>query len=476
MDVAPLEPEISGSPIATIRAAFRDGIDRYRALRDAPETRRLLIAAAGTHIGYRLNTIALVALSYSLGEGALGVGGMLAIMMFPSLVIQPFAGSLVDRYPGKRLLVLTQLALALVAASFVLLSVFESIWLLYGLALAMGFVRTVDQPAFEVRLMSLTPKEKRGTANAVQMLAITSGEIIGPLLGGLILAFASAEPLFILHALTILVLARVVAVLPERVAGATSDADEPEERTSDASAKPPGYMSLLRRADVRLYTGLVAASYLLFLGTVPLYIVRANELGLGDGSVGFFYTVMGVGTLIGGILAGMGTYSTNRALGIAGMASVVGAASVIFFGSAGTLLIAVPALIIFGMIGDIEEISAMTYFQNRLPENLYGRFFSLFMMCASIGGLVGSLAGPLLADTFSTGVAVSALAIPVMILGTVFAVKEGGLRLSLRPFAPELEPEVTGHGLFRRQCTPQDLLARREDARLVLEPRTHRLV
>jgi MFS family permease len=476
MDATTPDAGESRRPSGKIRSAIRDGIDRYRALRDAPEARKLLLAAAGTHIGYRFNTIALVALSYNLGDGALGVGGMLAIMMLPSLVLQPFAGALVDRYPGKRLLVRSQIVMALIAASFVLLSVFESIWLLYGLALAMGIVRTVDQPAFELRLMLLTPSEKRGTANAVQMLASTAGEIIGPLLGGVILALAGANSLFILQALTILMLARVVAVLPQRVAGATSDSETDEAAEPISGARAPGYLSLLRRSDVRLYTGLVVASYLLYFGIVPLFIVKAGELGLGAGSVGLFYTVMGVGSLFGGILAGMGVYSTSRALGIAGLAASVGALSVLFYGAAGSIFLALTALLIFGMITDIEEIAALTYFQNQLPEQLYGRFFSLFMMCAAIGGLVGALGGPLLAAAFSTGVAMAILAIPVMVLGLVFAIKEGGLRLAMPPFAPELEPEVAGHGLFRRQRTPDDLYMRREGGRLVLEPRTRRVV
>jgi MFS family permease len=477
MDATPRDNEGSSGPISAITAAVQDGIGRYRALSKAPESRRLLLALAGTRIGYRFNTVALVAISYRLGDGALGVGGMLAILLLPSFVIQPLAGNLVDRNPGKRLLILAQIAMALIAVSFILLTVFPSIWLLYALTLTMGIIQTVDMPAFEVRLMSLTPRELRGTANAVQMLSITAGEIIGPVIGGIFLALVGANSLFITQALLILVFARVVAILPERVAGATAEPEADEAETATASSRGPGYLSLMRRSDVRLYAGLVAGSYLLYYGTVPLYIVRANELGLGDGSVGLFYTVMGIGTLFGGILAGMGSYSTNRALGIAGLAAIVGAISVILFGAAGTLVFAIPALILFGMIGDIEEISAMTYFQNRLPEHLYGRFFSLFMMAASIGGLIGALAGPLLAKTFSTSAAVAALAVPVILLGATFGIKEGGLRLALPPFAPQLEPEVAGHGLFgRTERMPLDLVGQRMHGKLVLEPRTSRLV
>jgi MFS family permease len=386
------------------------------------------------------------------------------------------AGTLVDRFPGKKLMIVTQVLMAVSALSFILLLAFPSIWLLYGLTFLFGAIKTVELPSMEVRLMSVTPREKRGTANAVQMLAITSGEIIGPMIGGIILALAGVTPLFILNALTYLFLAAVVAKLPEKIAGARAEGAE-NETAEDGGTGPAtyGYKTLLKRADVMLYTALVASSYTLFYGVIALYIVRAHELGLGDGSVGLFYTIMGVGTFIGSTLAGMGTYLTSRALSIAGIAVSIGAVAIILFGLAPTLLIAIPMLIIVGMIGDIEEVAAITYFQNKLPEAIYARFFSVFMMAAAIGGLTGALVGPILSERVSTIAAFTVLAIPGLFIGIIFAVREGGLRFSIPPFAPEPEPEVAGHGLFAWR-EPVDLEEMTIRGRPVLEPRSHRLI
>ncbi len=259
----------------------------------------MLAAASASYIGDRFNTIALIALSYELSESALGVGGMLALLALPRLVVQGPAGALVDRYPGKWLLVGTQLLMGIVAAAFALLVAIPSIWLLYGLTLLMGVLRTVDTPAFEVRLMALTPSDKRATANAVHSLAMTAGELIGPLLGGLVLVWVGAAPLFLLNGLSFVFVAAAVASLPERVAGS-----EPEPEEGEADTSTGGYLTLLRRRGVALYTALVAASCMLLLGAIALFVVRAIELGLGEGGVGLFYTILGVGTLIGGIALG----------------------------------------------------------------------------------------------------------------------------------------------------------------------------
>ncbi len=475
MDATPVEGAVSRNPIEAIKGALAEGVGRYRALKDAPESRKLLLGVAGARIGYRAGTVALVALSYKLGDGALGVGGMLAILLGPSLLVQPLAGSVVDRFQGKRTLVVTTLLLAMLTASFMALEAFPNIWLLYAITLVIGIVQTFDMPAVELRLMKLTPRPMRGTANAVQMLSITAGEVIGPMIGGAVLALAGVNAVFAFQVATLLAFALVVQRLPERVAGSTASDDEEATDTEDAPVKGSGYLSLLRRSDVRLYTGVVTTTYLLLYGTMTLYIVRAGELGLGDGSVGLFYTVMGIGSFTGSVLAGMGGYATRRALGIAGIASVISAVAVILYGAAGSILLALPALILVGMIGDIEEIAAMTWFQNNLPERFYARFFSVFMMAGAIGGLVGSLGAPLLSERMSTGATMTILAVPAILFGTAFAFREGGVRFALPPFEPQSDPEVTGHGLFRPELAPQDLIEQRLDGRPVLAPRTARL-
>ncbi len=431
MDHSPQET-MSRGPVDALRTSLRNGINRYRAMKHAPESRRMLAGTAVSYVGRRFNTVALVVLSYKLGDGALGVGGMLAIQLFPGVVFQPWAGTIVDKFPGKRLAIICQMLMVLISLSYILLMSYPSIWLLYAITFIFGTIQTVDMPALEVRIMSLTPNEKRGTANALQSLSITAGEVIGPLLGSLVLALAGSTVLFILSASTYAFLGLTIARLPERVGGARRVEDAEDEKLAEAQAvSQQGYRGLLRRTDVLLYTGMVTGSYFLFYGLIPLFIVRATEIGMSAESVGVFYAVMGVGGLLGGIFSGMGTYLTRSALAVSGICAVFSALAVMMFGMAGTVFLVFPLLILIGIIGEIEEIPALTYFQNHLPESIYGRFFSIFMMVGAIGGLGGSLLGPILAHQFSTSIALTALALPVIVLGFLFAVREGGLRLSI---------------------------------------------
>lgn len=432
-------PGLSRGPIDALRTTLRNGIRRYRSLADAREARSLLLAFTVSFVAWRFITIALVVLSYQLGESVIAVGVMLAIQMVPGILFQPLAGSLVDKYPGRRLLVWCQLAYAFFLLSYLLLIPIPSIWLLYALSFLIRIVTTVDIPGYEVRLMLLTPVEKRGTANAVQSLAITFGEVVGPLVGGLLLALLGPSPIFILAAAVYVWYAYAINRLPDRVEGATRLVEEGDDaEAGNEAASVQGYRGILRRPSLAVFFLAVAAGYMIYSGLIPLFIVRAQELGMTEESIGIFYAVMGAGGFLGGIFGGMGTYTSKRALGISGLALAAGGVIVILFGIAGLPIIVFAALLVSGMLGEVEEISSLTYYQNTLPESIYGRFFSLHIVLASVGGFIGSLLTPFLADRYGTTFALTALGIPGVVAGLTLALRYSGLTLSRTAPSPVL--------------------------------------
>lgn len=415
--------------VDAVRTALRNGIQRYKALGSARETRWLLGGFAMFIMGFRFLTIALVVLSYQLGEGVLGVGGLLAIQMMPGILLQAYAGSVVDRYSSKTLLMGAQYAIAIVTLGYLLLFRFESIWLLYLITFVRACITAIEQPAYEVRLVSLTPADKRGTANAVQSLAAQFGEILGPLLGGFLLVLFGAPTVVVISALIFTCYGLLINWLPERIVSATSEQEEvDDDDAAEATAlSKAGYRGLLIQPSVLQYLLQVGGSYTMFFGLIPLFIVKALEMNMNEASIGIFYSMIGVGGFLGGIFAGMGEYSTKSALAITGTTAAIGGVSTILFGVVGVPILVFAVLILLGLLGEIEEIPAITYFQNSLPEGVVGRFFSLFIIVSSIGGLVGSLLSPLLADRFTLLVAVTIISIPMIASGVLLTIKSGGI-------------------------------------------------
>jgi predicted MFS family arabinose efflux permease len=86
------------------------------------------------------------------------------------------------------------------------------------------------------------------------------------------------------------------------------------------------------------------------------------------------------------------------------------------FGVVGSMWAALVALVIAGFATDFYEVVGLTYFQGSVPDAIYGRFFSVFLLALSAGALVGALAGPVLEQAFGLETTLTILAAPALIL------------------------------------------------------------
>jgi predicted MFS family arabinose efflux permease len=181
-----------------------------------------------------------------------------------------------------------------------------------------------------------------------------------------------------------------------------------------------GYSWLLRRLDLGLYMLVCLSLTLLVQATITLFVVRTLSLGLDDGGVGLFYAAVAAGSVFGSIVAGARAehaaplYPAAVAMGLCAIALAV-------FGVAGTVLLAICTLVIAGFSTEFYEVVGLTYFQNSLPDAVYARFFSLFLLALSAGSLAGALAGPVLERALGVGASLVGLAIPSLALALVLA-------------------------------------------------------
>jgi MFS family permease len=405
--------------------AAREALAHYRAALRDRNVALLLAGGIVSEIGDWFNTVALISLSYRLGDGSLAVGGMFAMRMVIRLIFQGPAGAFVDRHAGRALLLATQLIMAAIAASFAILVALPKLWLLYVLVIALETVNCVARPAFMVELRAEAPAERRAAANGALFAGQTTAQLIGPVLGAVALAALGAGPVFLLNGLTFLGVALAVALLR----GSPHSLAEPAgDKVGEASSPRPavdtgkgGYRLLLRRADLGLYALVCASLALLVQATVTLFIVRAAALGLEDGAVGLFFAAVGVGSIAGSVVAG-GRKSGTLSLYPAAIAMGICALAVAWFGLAWSTAVAILALVIAGFATDFYEVVGLTYFQGSLPEGVFARFYSVFVLALSAGALVGAFAGPLGEESFGLPVTLVALAAPGFALAILLAI------------------------------------------------------
>lgn len=417
--------DVGTGRLSELSAGLRILRDRYRAILAERNVATLLGAGVASELGDWFNTVALIALSFRHSDSALGVGGMFAARMILRLLAQGPAGALVDRHAGRGLLFASQLAMALIASSFAVLVLYPELWLLYVLVVLLEAVNCVARPAFMAELKAEAPEDQRAAANGALFASATTAQLLGPPLGGLVLAWSGPAVVFLLNGLTFLAVSIAVARLDGGLAGSPRNRlvpDDPSQVDSESpAAEGIGYRWLLRRRDLGLYILVCLSLALLVQATITLFVVRAIALGFGDSGVGLFYAAVAVGSVAGSVIAGARAQHAAP-LYPAAIAMAVCAIALAVFGAAAAAPLAIAALVFAGFATDFYEVVGLTYFQGTVPDAVYGRFFSVFLLALSAGALIGAIVGPVLDVALGVETTLVVLAAPAAALALLLLV------------------------------------------------------
>ena len=176
---------------------------------------RIYIAAqTGSNIGSWIQITAENWLVLQLTDSGLALGITNALQFGPLVFFGLYGGVIADRFDRRRLLIATQCALALLAASTGLLVAANLIqlWMIWTAALLLGLIMSVDRPALLGFVKDLVGEADLPNAVALNNAVISSGRMIGPVVGGILIASFGMAPSFFVNALSsgLVVLALVV--------------------------------------------------------------------------------------------------------------------------------------------------------------------------------------------------------------------------------------------------------------------------
>ncbi|MDQ3674575.1 MAG: MFS transporter, partial [Gemmatimonadota bacterium] len=266
-----------------------------------------------------------------------------------------------------------------------------------------------------VQVLRIVPAGRRSSANAVLGTGLTGAQFVGGWLGAVLMSAWGDVPLFVINGLSFFVLAGVVLSVRTNVAPHVDEAEAtPSPEISPHFTAPSGYAGLLRVPDIRSFLAQQLSILLLIQATVALFVARSIEMNRDQYETGTLISMVGLGLILGSALGGIGVYLGPTALVIVAAAELISAFALVGFGLVDTWPLALAALVGAGIGSQISDIAGMTYFQNHLPERVYGRFLSLYLMALSTGGLVGSLLGPLLNLRQSVGTSLLIIAVPAV--------------------------------------------------------------
>lgn len=224
----------------------------------------------------------------------------------PSLVGGVWAGSLLDRFERRRLLLWTQSTFFLLSATFGSLVAVEAlrVWVVYVFAFAIGLVNTLDAPARQIFVLDLVGQDRAANAVSLNEIVINTSRVLGPAVGGTLLATVGVAACFLVNAVTFLPpLAVILALLWRRGWSRTQAA--PGGRRHGLARE--GLVYAWRRPAIRSCIFMAVAGGMLFNmgGTLPLIATRVFHAG--PEGYGAMMAAFGGGALFGAALAGSGS-------------------------------------------------------------------------------------------------------------------------------------------------------------------------
>ena len=330
-------------------------------------------------IGSYMQSIGETWLVLELTHSAWQLGLVGALQAVPILLFSIFGGVFADRWPKRRVLLVTQAAAmiqALLLWALIATGTLQ-LWHLYVLALLLGLTNSLGRPASRAFVVEMVGREDLPNAVALNSSLSSLMRIVGPGLAGIIIAASGVTTLFLLNALSFLAVLVGLALIKSHELHAQARGHRSVgERQNTWQSLREGVAYVWKTPAVLLLV-LVVGLVLLFGSNfnVVLPLFATNVLHVGATGFGFLSAATGVGALLSGLwLAWSNQQPTIRRV-LTGML-VFGVLEAVFAVSHLYLL----SLVLIAGVGFTEEtfaMQAMTMIQTVAPDHLSGRVMSV---------------------------------------------------------------------------------------------------
>ena len=345
-------------------------------------------------------------------HSSVALGIVTGLQFAPLVLFAPLAGMIADRFPKRRILFVTQTAMALTALLTGILVVTGAVqlWHVYVLAFVQGVATALDNPTRQTFVSEMVPHDSLSNAVGLNSASFNGARLIGPGVAGLVIAAFSTGPAFFINALSfVAVLLALSRMRPDELT--------PAPRQRGKGQIREGLRYVRGRPDIVLIMALVFV-----LGTFGMNfqmttaLMATSVFHKGASEYGLLGSIMAVGSLSAALLSARRPQPRLRILLVALAAFVV----------ATTAAALAPSYVWFAVLLIPVGLSALTVLttanamvQLSVAPAMRGRVMALYMavfmggtpLASPLIGWIGSAWGPrwtILVGSIATGMAVVA--------------------------------------------------------------------
>jgi MFS family permease len=396
-------------PAATRGSGLRASLSLLRRNRDF---RSLYVASLISLGGDWFLLVALFGLVYDLTGSAIAVALVIAAQDLSYFLASPVAGILADRLDRRKLMVVTDLARALLCLGFLVIRTDDLVWLTYPLLALLAAFSAAFEPASQAALPNLVEDEDLATANALSGSLWGTMLAVGAALGGVVTAVLGRDAAVLVDAASFLVSAWLIFGIRRRFAEERREGDE------HASLRRAGAETIrYARKDHRVLA-LLAVKFGWGLAGGVLVLIPLLAKGVfdaGDVGIGLLMAARGVGALIGPFVGRAALGPKDRRLFAAiGVALATFGLGYSLLGFVGGLVLAMPAVALAHVGGGAQWTLSTYGLQVIVPDRIRGRIFAFDGMLVTLTFGASSVLNGWLAETFgapATALGMGALAI-----------------------------------------------------------------
>lgn len=356
---------------------------------------RLFLALVFTgSVGVWMQRLAQDWLVLQLTGSPAAVGVAVALQFLPMLVVGPLSGLLVDMFPKRRIMLVCQAVIAVLALGLAAWAATDTItvWAVYASCVALGVTSAINQPAIQVFVNEVVGDAALRPAIGLNNATGQLGAMAGPALAGIVIAQAGSAAAFAANSLLcVLVLGLIAAIRPAELHPST-----PAVRGRGQLLA--GFRYVRERRPLLLVIAL-AGLLGMFGMNGPVVLAAFAERVWHNGVEGFglFNTVSAIGALAGALLA-----ARLRSLGRKGIVAAAG-----LFGLSQLVAALMPNLILFtvmlvvvGLMTLLFLTSAATAVQLEAGPEIRGRVMALYLPLLLGGHALGGLLAGWLTEQF----------------------------------------------------------------------------
>lgn len=349
------------------------------------------------------------------GSGT-AVGIVTGLQFLPVLFLSAWAGVLADRLDRRKLLMFTQGAMGLLAAilGFLVLTDLVQLWHVYVLALLLGVVTAIDNPARQVFVAEMVPSSHLPNAVGLNSASFNAARLVGPGIAGLLIAAVGTGWAFVLNAASFGATIWAMSIMRK------AELNKMPRPRREKGQILQGLKYVRTRTDIVVIMVVVGVVSTFGLNFQLTSIVMVTEVFHKDAAeYGVLGSVLAIGSLTGALMAARRKQPRVRL--------VIGAA--LMFGVSAGVMALMPSMELYGLVSIIVGFSSLTMLtaanatiQISVEPHMRGRVMALYLIVVVGATPIGAPVVGWIAEEFGGrwGVGVGAIASIVVAIWAAF--------------------------------------------------------